>query len=84
MKAFVRYCPAVTITGDYDKADYMVRFDMTRLNPTTPFVHGHNVAVFHKNEDLVHKYSTRILKNAVKDSCTAISSARSGTDRQER
>jgi hypothetical protein len=54
MKAFVRYCPAVIITADLEKADYLVRLDHDPITPTTPFVHGNKVAVFDKNEDLMY------------------------------
>jgi hypothetical protein len=54
MKAFVRYCPAVTVTASREKADYLVRLDHDPINPTTLFVHGNKVAVFNKNEDLVY------------------------------
>jgi len=72
MKAFVRYCPAVTVTASREKADYLVRLDHDPINPTTPFVHGYKVAVFNKNEDLIYSNSTRILSSAVKDACAAI------------
>ena len=72
MKAFVRYCPAVIVTANREKADYLVRLDHDAINPTTPFVHGNKVAVFNKNEDLMYSNSTRILSSAVKDACAAI------------
>ena len=72
MKAFLRYCPAVIVTADREKADYLVRLDHEAINPTTPFTHGNKVAVFNKNEDLVYTNSTRILSSAVKDACSAI------------
>jgi hypothetical protein len=72
MKVFVRYCPAVVVTANREKADYLVRLDHEAINPTTPFVHGNKVAVFNKNEDLMYSNSTRILSSAVKDACAAI------------
>ena len=72
MKAFSRYCPAVVVTANPEKADYVVRLDHEAINPTTPFVHGNKVAVFDRNEDLVYSNSTRILSTAVKDACTAM------------
>jgi hypothetical protein len=72
MRAFERYCPAVIVTANRDKADYLVQFDHEAINPTTPFTHGNKVAVFDKNEDLLYSNSTRILSSAVKAACAAI------------
>jgi hypothetical protein len=72
MKAFVHYCPAVIVTANREKADYLVQLDHEAINPTTPFVHGNKVAVFDKNEDLIYSNSTRILSSAVKGACAAI------------
>ena len=73
MKAFLRYCLAVTVTANRDKADYLVRLDHDAINPTTPFVHGNKVAVFDNNEDLMYSNSTRTLGSAVKGACAAMS-----------
>jgi hypothetical protein len=72
MKAFARYCPAVIVTANREKADYLVQLDHEAINPTTPFVHGNKVAVFNKTEDLMYSNSTRILSSAVKGACAAI------------
>lgn len=72
MKAFARYCPAVIVTANREKADYLVQLDHEAINPTTPFVHGNKVAVFDKKQDLVYSNSTRILSSAVKGACGAI------------
>lgn len=74
MKAFIRYCPAVIVTSNREKADYLVRLDHEGINPTTPFVHGNKVAVFDRDEDLMYSNSTRILSSAVKGACAAITS----------
>lgn len=79
MRAFERYCPAVVITANRDKADYLVQFDHEGINPTTPFTHGNKVAVFDKDENLIYSNATRILSSGVKDACGAITRAsRSG------
>ena len=75
MKAFVRYCPAVVVTANREKADYVVQLDHEAINPTTPFVHGNKIAVFDKNEDLMYSNSTRTLSSAVKGACTSITAA---------
>lgn len=72
IRAFARYCPAVVVTANRDKADYLVQFDHEAINPTTPFVHGNKVAVFDENEDLIYSNATRILSSAVKGACAAI------------
>jgi hypothetical protein len=72
MKMFLRRCPDVVITSNREKADYIVRIDHEALNPTTPFVRGNKVAVFNRDEELVYGGSTRLLGNAVKDACAAI------------
>jgi hypothetical protein len=72
MRNFSRYCPAVIVTANKDKADYVVRLDHEGANPSTPFVRGNKIAVFDKNEDLVFSHSTRFLSNAVKDVCKAL------------
>jgi hypothetical protein len=72
MKQFLRRCPQVSITGNQDKADYLVRFDHEEASPVTPFVRGNKVAILDKQQDLVFSGSTRFLANAVKDACSAI------------
>jgi hypothetical protein len=80
MKAFVRYCPAVIVTANREKADYIVRLDHDPISPTTPFVHGNKVAVFNKSEDLMYSNSTRILSSAVKGACAVISGGSASPD----
>jgi hypothetical protein len=72
MKAFSHRYPAVMVTADRKKADYIVRLDHEAINPTTRFVHGNKVAVFNKQQDLMYSNSTRTLGNAVKGACAAI------------
>jgi hypothetical protein len=81
MKAFARYCPAVVVTANREKADYVVQLDHEAINPTTPFVHGNKVAVFAKNEDLMYSNSTRILSSAVKGACAAITAGSASATR---
>lgn len=72
MKVFTKRCPEVRITSNRDKADYVVRLDHPGTNPTTPFVRGNKVAIFDKDEDLIYSASTRLLRNAVKGACAAL------------
>ena len=82
IKAFARYCPAVTVTANREKADYVVELDHEPLSPTTPFVHGNKVAVFDKNQDLTYSNSTRVLSTAVKGACAAMSAAPASQSRK--
>ncbi len=75
IRAFERYCPAVVVTANREKADYLVQFDHEAINPTTPFTHGNKVAVFEKKDDLIYSNSTRIMTSGVKDACRAITRA---------
>ncbi len=75
MKAFSERCPAVMVTSDRDKADFIIRLDHEGLSPVTPFTRGNKVAVFNRNSDLIYTSSTRVLGSAVKGACSAISSA---------
>ncbi len=72
MKAFQRQCPAVVITSKRENADFVIRFDREEPSPITPFVHGNKVAIFDRNAELIHSNSTRLLKNAVKGACLAM------------
>lgn len=72
MKTFLRRCPTVLVTGNREKADFVVRLDHEEPNPTTLFVRGNKVAVFNRNDDLIYSTSTRTLTSAVKSACEAI------------
>jgi len=72
MKTFLQRCPAVVVTANRDKADYVIRLDHEAVGPTTPFVRGNKVAVFDKNDELIYSNTTKFLGNAVKNACAAI------------
>jgi hypothetical protein len=80
MKAFLKHCPALTVTSNRDKADFVIRFDREPPSPITPFVKGNKVAVFDRGEDLVYSDSGRYLTRVVRNACTALT-ARSGASR---
>lgn len=71
MKAFLKLCPQLIVTGSRNKADYVIRFDRDSPSPATPFVKGNKVAVFDQHDDLVYGDSARYLANAVKGACAA-------------
>ncbi len=72
MKQFQRHCPAVAITSDREKADYVVRLDREGPSPVTPFVKGNKVAIFNREADLVHSDSGRTLTPVVKAACAVL------------
>lgn len=72
MKQFQQRCPAVLVTNNREKADFVVRLDHEALSPVTPFTKGNKVAVFDKSDDLVYSNSTRTLAPVVKGACDAI------------
>ena len=74
MKAFLRYCPGVTVTAERERADFVVRLDREAPSPVTPFVRGNKVAVFNRDADLVYSHSSRLLAPAVKGACGAVTS----------
>jgi hypothetical protein len=81
MKAFGRYCPAVLITSNRDKADYVVALDHDPFDPGTLFVHGNKVAVFDRSEDLMYSNSTPILSSAVKGACAVMVGASASSNK---
>ena len=79
IKTFGERCPAVTITMDKSRADYIVLMD--REGGKDILARDNKIAVFKSDGDLVHSGSTRSLGNAVTDSCNAIRRADSRQDR---
>ena len=72
LKTFLERCPAVVVTGNAEKADYIVRVNHDEVSPATPFVAGNKIAVFNREDELIYGTSARLLRNAVKDACKAI------------
>jgi hypothetical protein len=79
IKTFSQRCPAVTVTLEKTRADYIVLLD--REGGKDIFARDNKIAVFRNDGDLVHSGSTRSLGNAVSDACSAI---RREDDRLER
>jgi|ERR1700675_955371 len=70
IKTFGERCPAVMVTMDKNKADYVVLFDR---DSTKGYARKRDkIAVFKKDGDVLYSGSTRSLGNAVQDSCKAI------------
>ena len=70
IKTFSERCPAVAITMDKTKAQYIVLFDHEGGKGYA--LKDNKIAVFKSDGDLVFSHSTRSLGNAVKDACAAI------------
>ena len=74
MKTFGERCPAVTVTINRERADFIV---ILEHEGGKGFVRKDNkVAVFNKEGDMVHSGSTRSLGNSVKDVCDVVRRAR--------
>jgi hypothetical protein len=70
MKTFGERCTAVTVTMKQDSADYVVILD--HEGGKEPLLHDNKVAVFNRDGDMIYSGSTRVLGNAVKNACVAI------------
>ena len=70
IKTFAASCPAVMVTNNREKADYIVELDHEGGKGWAR--RDNKVAVFNKDGDLVYSGSTRTLGAGVKDACSAI------------
>ena len=69
MSRFVELCPSVKVTGNIEKADYIVRVRRPEPSPFTPFVKGNPIAIFNLDEDLIYSASASYVKKAVRRAC---------------
>jgi hypothetical protein len=69
MNRFVELCPGVKVTGNIEKADYLVRVRRPEPSPFTPFVKGNQIAIFNLDEDLIYSTSASYVKKAVRQAC---------------
>jgi hypothetical protein len=69
-KTFGASCPAVTVTNNRDRADYVVTLD--HEGGKGYLRRDNKMAVFNKEGDMITSSSTRALGSAVKDACAAI------------
>jgi hypothetical protein len=72
IKTFNERCPNVIVNNKQEKADYVILLD--HEGGKDGISRDNKVVVFNKDGDAIVSRSTRILGNAVKDACTAISS----------
>ena len=70
IKTFNERCPEVTINNKQEKADYVVLLD--HEGGKDMISHDNKVVVFNKDGDAIVSRSTRVLGNAVKEACGAI------------
>ena len=70
IKTFGQRCPAVTVTLERTKADYIVLFD--REGGKGYAMKRDKIAIFKKDGDVLYSGSTRSVGNAVEDACAAI------------
>ena len=70
IKTFNERCPSVIVNNRQEKADYVILLD--HEGGKDAISHDNKVVVFNKDGDAIVSRSTRILGNAVKDACTAI------------
>ena len=71
VKALRERCPAVILTTLREKADYIVLLDYSARH-SPPY----QVVVLSQTGDVIHSGGTRLLGNAVKDACDAITAHR--------
>ena len=67
-KSIDSHCPAMVITADSGKADYLLEAIATDTEPTERY----QFTLFNHDSDRVFSTETRVLDNAVKDVCTFI------------
>ncbi len=72
IKTFNERCPSVIVNNRQEKADYVILLD--HEGGKDAISRDNKVVVFNTDGDAIVSRSTRILGNAVKDACTAISS----------
>ncbi|MCI0485977.1 MAG: hypothetical protein L0229_05195 [Blastocatellia bacterium] len=70
MKTFGERCPDCIVTINKDKADYIIILD--HEGGKDPFRKDNKFALFNKEGDAIKSGSTRVLGNAVKEACEAL------------
>ena len=70
IKTFNQRCPAVLVTMDKTKADYIVLFD--REGGKSSLMKRDKIAVFKKEGDILYSDSARSVGKSVENSCDAI------------
>lgn len=66
-----KFCPAVTVTADESKADFVIVWTSTSYEQTRWGGHEHEWAVY-RQKDVVGTGAEYHMKNAAKDICKAI------------
>ena len=73
VKSFNKACPAITITSNPERADYIVVWDTKTWAQTSWSGHQNEFAVYDKAGDLVGSGATHKISNAAKDICKIVS-----------
>ncbi len=76
IKTFGERCPALTVTNNREKADYVILLD--HEGGKALFLRDNKVVVFNSEGDVIYSGSTRSLGNAIKDACGAVAQDRRG------
>ena len=82
IKTFNERCPLVTVNNNKDKADYVVLLD--HEGGKDAITRDNKVVVFNRDGDAIMSRSTRLLGNAVKDACAAITQNWGGVKAHQR
>lgn len=70
-----KYCPAVTITADASKADFILVWRSTSYEQTRWGGHEHEWTVYNPQKDVIGTGAEYHMKNAAKDICKALTSS---------
>jgi hypothetical protein len=72
VKTLSKGCPAITITGDPNAANFTVAWDSKTWQQTSWGGHENEFTVYNKAKDVVGTGSAHHMKNAAKDICKLI------------
>jgi hypothetical protein len=64
-----KYCPAMTITGDVSKADFVLVWTSLSYQQTRWGGHEHEWAIYNQQKDVLKTGAEYHMKNAAKDIC---------------
>lgn len=72
-KTLMKACPSIVITGDRDKADFLVQWDSKTWQQTSWGGHENEFTIYNSAKDVVGTGSAHHMKNAAADICKMIS-----------
>jgi len=74
-----KYCPAVTVTADIEKADFVIVWVSISYEQTRWGGHEHEWAIFDPQKDVLGTGAEYHMKNAAKDICKKLESIKKPT-----